>query len=154
MPESVRGSVHCQVSAATGQHQRQKHERNSANEPMAHKVMLNPNSTTDKRRLSRFYSQVAGRRNLPGCVSRFAAYFPVMSLSVEQIAEEALALPSEARVLLADRLVESLDSVEDEKIHRLWAAEALRRRDEVRSGRVKTIPGDEALKRVRKAVAR
>ena len=86
--------------------------------------------------------------------SRFAAYFPVMSLSVEQIAEEALALPSEARVLLADRLVESLDSVEDEKIHRLWAAEALRRRDEVRSGRVKTIPGDEALKRVRKAVAR
>ena len=77
-----------------------------------------------------------------------------MSLSVEQIAEEALSLPSEARVLLADRLVESLDSVEDEKIHRLWATEALRRRDEVRSGRVKTIPGDEALKRVRKAVAR
>jgi hypothetical protein len=30
-----------------------------------------------------------------------------MSLSVEQIAEEALSLPSEARVLLADRLVES-----------------------------------------------
>jgi len=86
--------------------------------------------------------------------SRFAAYFPAMSLSVEQIAEEALALPSEARVLLADRLVESLDSVEDEKIHRLWAAEALRRRDEVRSGRVKTISSNEALKRVRKAVAR
>jgi hypothetical protein len=50
--------------------------------------------------------------------------------------------------------VESLDSVEDEKIHRLWAAEALRRRDEVRGGRVKTIPGDKALARVRKAVAR
>jgi hypothetical protein len=76
------------------------------------------------------------------------------SLSVEQIAEEALSLPSEARVLLADRLVESLDPVEDEKIHRLWAAEALRRRDEVRSGRVKTILGDEALARIRKAVAR
>jgi putative addiction module component (TIGR02574 family) len=86
--------------------------------------------------------------------SGFAANFSVMSLSVEQIAEEALALPSEARVLLADRLVESLDSVEDEKIHQLWAAEALRRRDEVRSGRVKTIPGDEVLARVRKAVAR
>jgi hypothetical protein len=86
--------------------------------------------------------------------SRFAAYFSVMSLSVEQIAEEALSLPSEARMLLADRLVESLDPVEDEKIHRLWATEALRRRDEVRSGRVKTIPGSEALKRVRKAVAR
>lgn len=32
-----------------------------------------------------------------------------MSLTVEQIAEEALSLPSEARALLADRLVESLD---------------------------------------------
>ena len=80
--------------------------------------------------------------------------FLKMSLSVEQIVEEALSLPSEARLLLADRLVESLDSVEDEKIHRLWAAEALRRRDEVRNGRVKTILGSEALKRVRKAVAR
>ena len=66
----------------------------------------------------------------------------------------ALSLPSEARVLLADRLVGSLDSVKDEKIHRLWVTEALRRRDEVHSGRVKTIPGDEALARVRKAVAR
>ncbi|HEV2329933.1 MAG TPA: hypothetical protein VGY56_14220 [Verrucomicrobiae bacterium] len=36
-----------------------------------------------------------------------------MSLSVEQIAEEALALPGEARARLADRLVESLDPVED-----------------------------------------
>ena len=32
-----------------------------------------------------------------------------MSMTVEQIAEEALSLPSEARALLADRLVESLD---------------------------------------------
>jgi len=30
-----------------------------------------------------------------------------MSLAIEQIAEEALSLPSEARALLADRLVES-----------------------------------------------
>ena len=36
-----------------------------------------------------------------------------MILTVEQIAEEALALPSEARALLADRLVESLDPAED-----------------------------------------
>ena len=77
-----------------------------------------------------------------------------MSLTVEQIAEEALALPSEARALLADRLVESLDQAEDGRIHQLWAAEALRRRNEVRSGQVRTIPGDEALARVRRAVGR
>jgi len=77
-----------------------------------------------------------------------------MNLSVEQIAEEALSLPSEARALLADRLVESLDPSEDGYIRQLWAAEACRRRDDVRAGRVKTIPGDEALKQVRQAFIR
>ena len=76
------------------------------------------------------------------------------TMTVEQIAEKALELPSEARALLADRLVESLDPAEDGHVRQLWAAEALRRRDDVRSGRVKTIPGDEALARVRRAVAR
>lgn len=77
-----------------------------------------------------------------------------MSLTVEQIAEEALALPSEARALLADRLVESLDPVEDTHLRQLWAAEAQRRLEDVRSGKVKTIPGEQALERVRRAVAR
>jgi putative addiction module component (TIGR02574 family) len=77
-----------------------------------------------------------------------------MSLTVEQIAEAALSLPNEARARLADKLVESLDPAEDGQIHQFWAAEARRRRDEVRSGLVKTIPGDEALARVRRAVGR
>ncbi len=51
-------------------------------------------------------------------------------MAVEQIAEEALSLPSEARALLAHRLVESLDPAEDGYILQLWAAEALRRRDD------------------------
>jgi putative addiction module component (TIGR02574 family) len=75
-------------------------------------------------------------------------------MTVEQIAMEALSLPSEARALLADRLVESLDPAEDGSIRKLWAAEALRRRDDIRSGRVKTISSEEALVRVRRAVAR
>ncbi len=74
-------------------------------------------------------------------------------MTVEQLTEEILALPSEARALLADRLAESLDPAEDSDIHRLWAAEAGRRREEVRSGRVKTVPGDEALARVRESLA-
>jgi putative addiction module component (TIGR02574 family) len=77
-----------------------------------------------------------------------------MSLTVELITEEALALPSEARALLADHLVESLDPAEDGYARQLWIAEAIRRRDEVRSGRVQAIPGEEALARVRRAVAR
>ena len=73
-----------------------------------------------------------------------------MTLTVEQIAREALALPAEARALLADRLVESLDPVEDDEIQKLWATEARRRREEVREGRINTIPGDEALSYVRR----
>jgi len=74
-----------------------------------------------------------------------------MSLTIEQIAEAALSLPNEARARLADRLVESLDPIEAGHIHQLWAAEAKHRLDDVRSGRVKTIPGKEALAKVRRS---
>lgn len=74
-----------------------------------------------------------------------------MAATVEQITEDALALPSEARALLADRLVESLDPAEDDYTRQLWVKEALARRNEVREGRVKTISGEEALARVRQA---
>jgi putative addiction module component (TIGR02574 family) len=76
-----------------------------------------------------------------------------MSLTIEQLAEEALALPANARAQLVDRLVESLDPAEDVSFRQLWATEALRRRDEVRSGRVQTIPGEEAIKLARKAAS-
>lgn len=77
-----------------------------------------------------------------------------MPMSIDQIAAEALALPSEERALLADRLVESLEAAESNRIDRLWMEEAKRRREEVRSGRVQTIPGDEALAQVRRALGR
>jgi hypothetical protein len=75
-----------------------------------------------------------------------------MSMTVEQIVDEALGLPSEARALLADRLVESLDPTEDGYVRQLWAGEAMRRRDEVRAGRVLAVPGEEGLAQVRRAV--
>ncbi len=72
-----------------------------------------------------------------------------MSISVEKITEVVLSLPSDARALLADRLVESLDPIMDEDIRGLWAEEALRRFEEVRSGKVESIPGEVALARIR-----
>jgi len=79
---------------------------------------------------------------------------PPISMTIDQIEKEALALPSEARARLADRLVESLEAAEDSRIDRLWATEAKRRRDEVRQGRVQTIPGPEGLARVRRSLGR
>lgn len=62
-----------------------------------------------------------------------------MSTTVEQLAEQAMALPGESRARLADLLVESLDADALTAIDRLWLSEAKRRRDEVRSGEVETI---------------
>jgi putative addiction module component (TIGR02574 family) len=77
-----------------------------------------------------------------------------MNLTDEQVVERALALPSEERALLADRLVESLDPAENSQLRQMWVTEARRRREEVRENRLKTIPRDEALARVKRAVAK
>lgn len=72
-----------------------------------------------------------------------------MAIPVEKLTEEMLALPSDARALLADRLVESLDPINDESIRALWVAEAVRRRNDVRSGTVQTIPAEAILAEAR-----
>ena len=77
-----------------------------------------------------------------------------MSTIVEQLAEQAMKLPGESRARLADLLVESLDADALTQIDRLWLSEAKRRRDEVRAGKVKTIPGEEALRSVRDSLRR
>ncbi len=77
-----------------------------------------------------------------------------MAANIERVAEQAMKLPAESRAELADRLVESLDSEGVGRIDRLWLEEAKRRRDEVRSGRVKTISGADARRRVRSAIKR
>ena len=77
-----------------------------------------------------------------------------MSLTIDQLTEEALQLPSATRALLAERLVESLDITEADEIQKLWATEAIRRRDQVRSGHVQPIPGEQVLAEVRRLVGR
>ena len=77
-----------------------------------------------------------------------------MSITIEKLAEQAMNLPGESRARLADLLVESLDADTLTEIDQLWLAEAKRRRDEVRSDQVKTIPGDEALQSVRDSLRR
>ena len=82
------------------------------------------------------------------------AYLSGMPIPVEQLTEEALSLGADARALLADRLVESLDPLADAETRGLWATEALRRRDEVRSGQVDPISEDEVAEHVRRVLKR
>lgn len=72
-----------------------------------------------------------------------------MATTLEQLAKQAMSLPSESRARLADLLVESLDSEDLGQIEQLWIAEAKRRRDEVRNSTVEPIDGDEGLRAVR-----
>ena len=77
-----------------------------------------------------------------------------MPLTIDQLQREAMRLSATSRALLAEKLVESLDEAELDQIQKRWVAEALRRRDEVRSGRVKPIPGGQVLDEARRKAGR
>jgi len=69
-----------------------------------------------------------------------------MIKSVE-LFDEAVSLPIEVRTQLVDKLLRSLHPVQKE-IDKLWAEEAEKRVEEIKSGQVKTIPGDEVFKKI------
>jgi Putative addiction module component len=70
-------------------------------------------------------------------------------LSIEQITQGALSLPNTLRVFLVEKLIESLEFDVDEAIQASWTAAAKQRCEEIRTGVVQSIPGDEALVQVR-----
>ena len=83
-----------------------------------------------------------------------AGYVPYMTQALAQIWEEAGQLSAPERAELAEKLVGSLNFSEEDEIQQAWAAEAIRRRDEVRSGKVQTIPGEQVLAEVRQMLGR
>jgi putative addiction module component (TIGR02574 family) len=74
----------------------------------------------------------------------------MQSLTLEQLSIGALELPDVERAVLVERLTESLMD-KDSGLSPAWVSEVRRRRDDLRSGKVQGIPGDEALARVRAA---
>ena len=77
-----------------------------------------------------------------------------MSTSFDKIAADAMKLPLRDRVRLAQRLVSSLDDQMETGIEALWAAEAERRLEELRTGKVQGIEAAEALREAREALKR
>jgi putative addiction module component (TIGR02574 family) len=72
-----------------------------------------------------------------------------MSAQVSEVLDKALALSVKDRGLLIDRLVESLDDAPaEEGVEEAWADEIKRRVDDVRSGKVETIPGERLRERL------
>ena len=69
--------------------------------------------------------------------------------SYEKIKTAALALPPDARAMLAEDLLESLDAEDQQTIDALWVEEAERRDKEIEEGVVIAIPGEEVMERLR-----
>lgn len=55
---------------------------------------------------------------------------------LNEILKSALGLPMEDRAALADRLLASIDELDEQEAERLWATEAQRRLEELQAGRV------------------
>jgi putative addiction module component (TIGR02574 family) len=66
---------------------------------------------------------------------------------LSELLEKALALSTQDRGLLIDRLVASLDEeAPEEGVEAAWDEGIKRRVEDIRSGRVKTIPGEQVLR--------
>jgi putative addiction module component (TIGR02574 family) len=72
-----------------------------------------------------------------------------MSANFDEILSAALSLPPDTRAMLAEHLLESLDTDDQKRIDALWAEEAGRRDKEIEDGLVTPIPGEEVMNRLR-----
>jgi len=67
---------------------------------------------------------------------------------LESIVKAALELPVAERAKVAQRLLESLDDLEENEIERLWAKEAARRVEAADRGEIESYEGDEVHREV------
>ena len=74
-----------------------------------------------------------------------------MSAALKSIVETVTQLPAKDRAFIAERLLVSLD---DAELDQQWADAAIRRRDEVRSGKVKPIPAAKVYRRIERLLAK
>lgn len=72
-----------------------------------------------------------------------------MAHGLKEITEEALRLPANERVVLAESLLLTIDEEHDRLVDEATIAELERRLQDFREGRVKGIPAQEAFQRIR-----
>jgi len=70
-------------------------------------------------------------------------------MNLQRIEDEALHLPKEERVRLIQRLVLSLESPTEEDLSADWLLEARRRAEELDSGSVQSVPGEDVMRKAR-----
>jgi len=75
-----------------------------------------------------------------------------MTFDFEQFTQKALLLPSDAKVALVERLLQSLDNDEISDIDEAWVQEAEKRYQELKTGKVVGIPADEVFGQIREEI--
>lgn len=70
-------------------------------------------------------------------------------MNLQKIQDEALHLPKEERVQLVQRLVLSLESPTKEELRSDWLQEARRRAEELNSGSVQAVSGEDVMRKAR-----
>jgi putative addiction module component (TIGR02574 family) len=70
-----------------------------------------------------------------------------MSPETDELLQKAMTLPIEDRAELASSLIDSLDQTVDEDSEVAWQQEISRRMDELRAGKVKSIPWREVQRK-------
>ena len=76
-------------------------------------------------------------------------YIRCMSeIDTTDLLEQALKLPPQARLALADELLDSVEGPEDPEWTAAWAAELERRVKQLENGEAKAVPWEEARARI------
>lgn len=68
-------------------------------------------------------------------------------MNTQELISEVTSLPVEERALIADTLLRTLNQPEPE-VDQKWLQVARRRLNEIRSGKVKPVPGDEVFQKI------
>ena len=75
-----------------------------------------------------------------------------MSQNLEDLETQAMDLGLEGRARLAKKLLLSLDAPSEQENLSLWVTEAERRLREIREGKVREIPAEEAFRRAKAVI--
>jgi tRNA A37 N6-isopentenylltransferase MiaA len=70
-------------------------------------------------------------------------------VTIEDLERAAVGLDPKSRARLAERLLESLETLSPQENARIWAEEAQRRSDALESGRLSGRPADEVFREAR-----
>jgi len=77
-----------------------------------------------------------------------------MPVVAKKVLDEALQLPADARMILVEQLLTSLNLPTQPEVDRLWADEAEKRIAQIDKGEVKLVPGRKVFSNIRKKYRR